>query len=117
VSRFVPQKTDRTSIRLPADKGGGAAGPAGAHQLRGGQAVPAERAMRWGLYPAWRPFLTRPGKPTLRVMLYEGCPADGGRGWSEVLARPARPRNAWGLIGPEGGFTEAEAARRPGRRH
>jgi len=53
-------------------------------------------------------FLSASAGAELKVMLYEGAAGGEAGDWRALLNITPRPRSVTALIGPEGGFTEAE---------
>lgn len=106
---LVPVSTSRTVLRLDPDR---AAGRLERWRRIAGQAV---KQCRRSLPVEVRPvaglpeFLSAAAGADLKVMLHQG-PRLGGRNWRDLIGRGPRPRSAWVLIGPEGGFTENETA-------
>ncbi|MEW6265023.1 MAG: RsmE family RNA methyltransferase [Thermodesulfobacteriota bacterium] len=108
LTAFIPIKTERTTVRLPSDR-------------------VADRLKRWRRISEQavkqcrrsRPveilpltdlagFLAETGPTELKIMLHEGQPGRPETNWEAVFLRRPRPVRVAALVGPEGGFTEAE---------
>lgn len=59
---------------------------------------------------AFTDFLKATENFPLKIMLYEELSSEASPGWSQVFAEKKHPEKVAVLVGPEGGFTEVEAA-------